>query len=128
ACARRWGHDRASPDRRAGEAGSQGKRASGRRGAPKMTTPGEAYTDRLRADLRKLQAAIDAAVEYPPASPAAIDRIYALLYNTRVQGEAAGSTLVTSISALACGILKRSRSPDEGACRVIKAHVDALAI
>lgn len=93
-----------------------------------MMSRGEAYADRLRADLRKLQATIDAAVDSAPASPAAIDRIYALLYNTRVQGEAVGAPLVTSISALACGILKRTRSPDQRTCRVVKAHVDALAI
>ena len=93
-----------------------------------MTSQGEAYTERLRADLLKLKEAVDSAAESPSLSPATFDRIYALLHNIRVQGEAAGSALVTSISALACGILKRARSPDPGTCRVVKAHVDALAI
>lgn len=93
-----------------------------------MTPSNDDFPDRLRTDLRKLQAAVDAAAASAAVSPAAVDRLYALLYNTRVQGEAFGSGLVSSISALACGILKRARSPDQGTCRVVKAHVDALAI
>lgn len=93
-----------------------------------MTPSNDDFPDRLRADLSKLQAAVDAAASGAAVSPAAVDRLYALLYNTRVQGEASGSGLVSSISSLACGILKRTRSPDQGTCRVVKAHVDALAI
>jgi hypothetical protein len=57
-----------------------------------------------------------------------VDRIYALLHNTKVQGETAQSSLVSNICSLACGILQRSRAPDSGTLRVVKAHVDALAI
>lgn len=93
-----------------------------------MTPDDDDITDRLRVDLRKLQVAVNAAAASATVAPAVVDRLYALLYNTRVQGETSGSGLITSISALACGILKRTRSPDQGTCRVVKAHVDALAI
>ena len=93
-----------------------------------MSTSAEEYPERLRADMRKLQASINTAVASAPVEQAAIDRIYALLYNTKVQGEVVRAVLVSSICAQACGILKRSRSPDQGTWRVVKAHIDALAI
>lgn len=93
-----------------------------------MSTGIEDYPDRLRNDLKRLQSSINSAVASGPVDQAAIDRIYALLHNTKAQGEAFQSALVSSICALACGILQRTRSPDQGTWRVVKAHVDALAI
>ena len=93
-----------------------------------MTTNAEDYIYRLRSDIKSLQTAIDIAVDAAPADQGAIDKIYALLHNTKTQGEVFQSGLVTSICALACGILQRSRSPNDGTWRAIKAHVDALAI
>ena len=82
----------------------------------------------LRKDLKSLQAAIDAVVEAPKVNQASIDRIYALLHNSKVNGEQLDFKLISSICALACGILQRARAPDESTWRAVKAHVDALAI
>jgi hypothetical protein len=86
------------------------------------------HSERLRTDLRKLQTSINTAVASAPVEQVAVDRIYALLHNTKVQGEAFESNLVCNICALACGILQRTRSPDQGTWRIVKAHIDALAI
>jgi hypothetical protein len=45
-----------------------------------------------------------------------------------VQGEEHNFYLVSNICSLACGILQRTRSPDDGTWRAVKAHVDALTI
>ena len=84
--------------------------------------------DPLRKDLRSLQTAIDSVVEAPTVEQAVIDRIYALLHNSKVQGEQLNFTLVSNICSLACGILQRSRSPDDATWRAVKAHIDALTI
>lgn len=93
-----------------------------------MSANVEDYPERLRADLKMLQASIEAAVASGPVERADADRIYGLLYNTRVQGEVACAGLVSGICAQACGILKRNRCPDRETWRVVKAHIDALAI
>lgn len=84
--------------------------------------------DGLRRDLQSLQAAIGSVVGAKTVEQAAVDRIYALLHNSKVQGEALETNLVTSICSLACGILQRTRTPDDSAWRAVKAHVDALTI
>lgn len=84
--------------------------------------------DPLRNDLRSLQKAIDSVLQLPSVEQAAIDRIYALLHNSKVQGERLEFHLVSNICSLACGILQRSRMPDDAAWRAVKAHVDALTI
>lgn len=93
-----------------------------------MSAENETYTSRLRTDLASLQTAIDAALGTVKVEQKTVDRIYALLHNTKAQGEVASSSLVTNICALACGILQRTKEPDDGTLRVVKAHVDALAI
>jgi len=93
-----------------------------------MTDESSVYTDRLRTDLASLQKAINAAMEAAQPEQATVDRIYALLHNTKAQGEDASSSLVSNICALACGILRRNKAPDNGTLRVVKAHIDALAI
>ena len=93
-----------------------------------MSADNNAYTDRLRTDLASLQKTISTAMESVQVEQAAVDRIYALLHNTRAQGENASSSLVSNICALACGILRRNKVPDSGTLRVVKAHIDALAI
>jgi hypothetical protein len=82
----------------------------------------------LRKDLQSLQAAINAVVEAPRVEQASIDHIYALLHNSKVQGEELSFSLVSNICALACGILQRTRVPDDGTWRAVKAHIDALSI
>jgi len=82
----------------------------------------------LRKDIKDLQAAINSAVEAPSVELVLIDRIYAQLHNSKVQGEERNFSLVSNICALACGILQRTRSPDEASWRAIKAHIDALVI
>ena len=84
--------------------------------------------ERLRKDLQSLQTAIDSVVAAPRVEQALIDRIYALLHNSKVQGEELDYSLVSNICALACGILQRSRRPDAGTWRAVKAHVDAVTI
>ena len=84
--------------------------------------------DRLRLDLQSLQNAMDAAVASPTVEQAAVDRIYALLHNSKVQGEELQFHLVSNICSMACGILNRTRLPDDGTLRAVKAHIDALAI
>ena len=84
--------------------------------------------DRLRKDLQSLQTAIDLVVESPTVEQATIDRIYALLHNSKVQGEELHFNLVSNICSLACGILQRTRTPDKGTWRAVKAHIDALTI
>ena len=93
-----------------------------------MSNNNELRASRLCVNLESMQKAIDAAIEATRIDQATLDRVYALLYNTKVQGENASSSLVSSICSMACGILQRTRSADEGTLRVIKAHVDALAI
>jgi hypothetical protein len=93
-----------------------------------MSAENETYTARLRADLASLRKTVDAALDAPRVEQATVDRIYALLHNTMAQGEVASSSLVSSICSLACGILRRTKSPDDGTLRVVKAHIDALAI
>ena len=80
----------------------------------------------LRKDLQSLQTAIDQIVVAPIIGPASIDRFYALLHNSKVQGEELNFSLVSDICSLACGILQRTRHPDEGPWRAVKAHIDAL--
>jgi hypothetical protein len=82
----------------------------------------------LRNDLRSLQKAIDSVVNAPKVEQALIDRIYALLHNSKVQGEELNFHLVSNICSLACGILRRTRAPDDGTWRAVKAHIDALTI
>ena len=84
--------------------------------------------DRLRKDLQLLQTAIDSVVGSPTVEQATIDRVYALLHNSKVQGEELHSNLVSNICSLACGILQRTRTPDDGTWRAVKVHIDALAI
>lgn len=84
--------------------------------------------DPLRKDLHSLQTAIDSVVNAPTVEQASVDRIYALLHNSKVQGEELNFTLVSNICSLACGILRRTRTPDETTWRAVKAHIDALAI
>ena len=84
--------------------------------------------DPLRKDLQELQTAIDSVVEAPTVEQATIDRIFALLHNSKVQGEELNFNLVSNICSLACGILQRTRNPDEGTWRAVKAHIDALTI
>lgn len=84
--------------------------------------------DPLRKDLQSLKSAIDLIVESPSVEQAAIDRIYGLLHNSKVKGEALHFNLVSNICSLACGILQRTRAPEEGTWRAVKAHVDALNI
>lgn len=84
--------------------------------------------DPLRKDLQSLQTAIDSVVESTTVEQAVIDRIYALLHNSKVQGEQLQFNLVSNICSLACGILLRARNPDEATWRAVKAHIDALAI
>lgn len=93
-----------------------------------MNADNEIYTQRLRADLASLQQTVGLAMDAAQVEQATVDRIYALLHNTKAQGEIASSSLVSSICALACGILQRTRTPDEGTLRVVKAHIDALTI
>lgn len=88
----------------------------------------ETYTERLHSDLKSLQAVINSTIASGPADQQTIDRIYALLHNTKVQGETARFPLVSNICALACGVLQRSKTPDETVWRAIKAHIDALTI
>ena len=68
------------------------------------------------------------AVEAPTVEQAMLDRIYALLHNSKVHGEELNFTLVSNICSLACGILQRTRTPDDGTWRAVKAHIDALTI
>ena len=84
--------------------------------------------DPLRDNLHSLRIAIDSVVETPRPEQTKIDRIYALLHNSKVQGEELDFSLVSNICALACGILQRTRTPDEAAWRAVKAHIDALTI
>ena len=84
--------------------------------------------DALRKDLQLLQTAINSVVESPRVEQAAIDRVYALLHNSKVQGEEFHFSLVSNICSLACGILQRTRAPDEETWRAVKAHIDALSI
>ena len=84
--------------------------------------------EKLRNDLQSLRVAIESAVDEPTTEQAVIDRIYALLHNSKVQGEELGFHLVSNICSLACGILHRARTPDEAAWRAVKAHIEALAI
>ena len=82
----------------------------------------------LRKDLQSLQTAIEAVVATPKPDQPTIDRIYALLHNSKVQGEQLNFGLVSNICSLACGILQRTRTPDEATWRAVKAHIDALSI
>jgi len=82
----------------------------------------------LRNDLRSLQTAIDSVVGAPTVEQALIDRIYGLLHNSKVRGEELNFNLVSNICSLACGILQRTRTPDESTWRAVKAHVDAITI
>lgn len=84
--------------------------------------------DQLRSDLLSLRKAVDSAVAAPTVEQAMIDRVYALLHNSKVQGEEHNFSLVSNICSFACGILQRTRSPDDGTWRAVKAHVDALSI
>ena len=93
-----------------------------------MSDTDESYPTRLNSDLKEIQAAINTAIASGPVDQSMIDRIYALLHNTKVQGETARFPLVSNICALACGILQRTKSPDEAIWRAVKAHIDALAI
>jgi len=45
-----------------------------------------------------------------------------------VQGEKLQFSLVSNTCSLACGILQRTRVPDEGTWRAVKAHIDVLSI
>ena len=60
--------------------------------------------DALRKDLQSLQTAINSVVDAQRVEQAAIDRIYALLHNSKVQGEELGFNLVSNICALVDGI------------------------
>lgn len=93
-----------------------------------MTDGNESYPERLNSELKEIQAVINSAIASGPVDQAMIDRIYALLHNTKVQGETARFPLVSNICALACGILQRTKNPDEATWRAVKAHIDALAI
>lgn len=93
-----------------------------------MSDADESYPTRLNSDLKEIQTAINTAIASGPVDQSMIDRIYALLHNTKVQGETARFPLVSNICALACGILQRTKSPDEAIWRAVKAHIDALAI
>lgn len=93
-----------------------------------MTTGTDSYTERLQADLKSIQAAINSAIASGPADQHVVDRIYALLHNTKVQGETARFPLVSNICGLACGILQRTKTHDDAMWRAVKAHVDALSI
>jgi hypothetical protein len=93
-----------------------------------MSDGNERYAERLLADLKTLQVAINSAIASGPAEQHVIDRIYALLHNSKVQGETARFPLVSNICALACGILQRTKVPDEATWRAVKAHIDALSI
>jgi hypothetical protein len=93
-----------------------------------MSVDSETYTQRLRGDLASLRGTIESAINADQVEQKTVDRIYALLHNTKAQGESAHSSLVSSICSLACGILQRTKAPDAGTLRVVKAHVDALAI
>jgi hypothetical protein len=93
-----------------------------------MSADNGTYTTRLRADLASLQRTIAVALDAAQVEQSTVDRIYALLHNTKAQGEDASSSLVSNICSLACGILRRARTPDDGTLRVVKAHIDALAI
>ena len=64
----------------------------------------------LSKDLQSLQTAIDQIVVAPIIGPASIDRIYALLHNSKVQGEELNFSLVRNLYSLACGILQRTRT------------------
>ncbi len=93
-----------------------------------MSVENEIYSQRLRADLASLRKTIDVALDAAQVEQATVDRIYALMHNTKAQGEDASSSLVSSICSLACGILRRTKNPDDGTLRVVKAHIDALTI
>ena len=93
-----------------------------------MSIDSETYTERLRGDLESLRETIENAMNAEHVDQKTVDRIYALLHNTKVQGEGAHSSLVSSICSLACGILLRTKAPDAGTLRVVKAHIDALSI
>ncbi|MBT5459162.1 MAG: hypothetical protein HOK82_21395 [Rhodospirillaceae bacterium] len=93
-----------------------------------MTDGNQSYPERLHSDLKEIQAAINSAIASGPAQQHSIDRIYALLHNTKVQGETGQFPLVSNICALACGILQRTKNPEEATWRAVKAHIDALAI
>lgn len=84
--------------------------------------------DRLRKDLQSLQGAIEAVIDAASVEQTRIDRIYALLHNSKVQGEDLDYHLVSNICSMACGILSRTRAPDAGTWRAVKAHVDAVVI
>ena len=84
--------------------------------------------DPLRKDLQSLQEAIDSVVEAPTVEQASIDRVFALLHNSKVQGEELNFNLVSNICSLACGILQRTRAPNQATWRAVKAHIDALTI
>lgn len=93
-----------------------------------MTSGTDSFTERLQSDLKSLQSMINSAIASGLADQNVIDRIYALLHNTKVQGETARFPLVSNICGLACGILQRTKTPDDATWRAVKAHVDALAI
>ena len=84
--------------------------------------------DPLRKDLQSLQKAIESVVEAPTVEQASIDRVFALLHNSKVQGEELNFNLVSNICSLACGILQRTRVPNQATWRAVKAHIDALTI
>ncbi len=84
--------------------------------------------DPLRKDLQSLQKAIESVVEAPTVEQASIDRVFALLHNSTVQGEELNFNLVSNICSLACGILQRTRAPNQATWRAVKAHIDALTI
>lgn len=86
------------------------------------------FPEGLRRDLDSLQTTIGLVVGAPKVEQVTIDRIYALLHNSKVQGETLDTNLVSSICSLACGILQRTRTPNDSTWRAVKAHVDALAI
>jgi hypothetical protein len=88
----------------------------------------EFYLNRAREELDGLCAAYDHAMDDPAERAGALDRMFGIAHNMKGQGGSFGYDLVTSIGSSLCECLRGREAATDEIMRVIKAHIDGLAV
>jgi hypothetical protein len=88
----------------------------------------EFYLNRARGEVDGLRTAFDHAMNQPAERSGALGRMFGIAHNMKGQGGSFGYDLITSIGSLLCECLRGREAATDELMRVIKAHIDGLAV
>jgi len=75
-----------------------------------------------------LRTAFDHAMNQPAERSGALGRLFGIAHNMKGQGGSFGYDLITSIGSSLCECLRGREAATDELMRVIKAHIDGLAV